>query len=102
MQDEFDLVVVLWANRSGERGRIFETVTREGSRNPVVWNYTHLKNRYWRLIPQATLVYTEAQLREHMSEPLLSASTPENPLLVPVQIVREVLGWTKFDRWDSQ
>lgn len=99
--NESDLVLVLWANSSSVQGRVFETITKHGSHNPVAWRLSYLQNKYSGLIPNAVFVESEDELRSWMSEPLLRTSTREKPLLVPVRIVRIVLGWSIFDVWDG-
>lgn len=102
LPNESDLVLVLWANRSSSSGRVFETITKHGSHNPVAWRLSYLQSKYSGVLPEAVLVNSEDELRSWMCEPLLSSSSRDKPLLVPVRFVRIVLGWSDFDVWDGE
>jgi len=99
---EHDLVVVLWSNRSSANGRLFETITRAGSRNPVVFSFSYLEKRFSSVLKGATVVSSEAEFRSWVSEIRLRDVSRDNPLIVPVPFVRIVLGWQNFDVWEPK
>jgi hypothetical protein len=97
--NDADYVVVIWANASSEGGRPFETMTKQGSRLPVAWRLDFLQGKYSGALPDAHLVFSEADLRSWMSPPLYMTSTKNSPLLLPIPLARSVLGWQDFDYW---
>lgn len=101
MVSEADLVVVLWANHSSPHGRPFETMTRSEDRIPLAWSLDFLQKKYSSLLKDAYLVLSRADFDSWTSQPLLSTVTREKPLLVPVPIAREALGWQFFDVLDE-
>ena len=105
LPNEDDLVVVVWANPaylSGSSERVFETISKQGSRFPVVWRHSYLKTKYAGLLPAAYTVFSDEDLRSWMCQPLLGTCSRQNPLLVPLPIVRSVLGWQDFDVWEGE
>lgn len=101
-REEFDLVVVLWANHAHpEGGRPFETLTSPGTRIPLAWSLSALRSKFGKLLESSYLVMSEADLQSWTSPLLLPTVTREQPLLVPVPIARAVLGWQEFARWDD-
>ena len=96
---EDDFVVVIWANTQSEGGRPFETMTKSNSRLPVAWRLSFLQGKYSGALPNAHLIFSEADLRSWMSPPLYVTSSRDFPLLLPVSLAREVLGWQDFDFW---
>lgn len=105
LPNENDLVVVAWANPaflSGRSQRVFETISKAGSRNPVAWRLSYLETKWSGLLPAAYKVFSEDDLRSWMSEPLLGTCSRQSPLLVPLPIARSVLGWQEFDVWDGE
>lgn len=105
LENEKDLVVVIWANPNSvhsDRGRPFETIVKHGSRFPSAWRLSYLQGKYSGLMPHAYVVLSEDDLRSWMSPPLYATSTRERPLIVPVSLARKVFNWQDFDVWGDE
>ena len=101
---EDECVVLIWANsseKSVSTGRPFTTMTRQGSKKPVCWDYSYLVKEYGSLLETCVVVSTPDSLRREISPERLPLHTAENPLIVPDWIARQVLGWVYFDYWNE-
>jgi hypothetical protein len=99
--DQDELVFVVWSNTQNAQGRPFETMTKQGSRLPVAWRLSYLKEKYSGLYPQSHLVFSEDDLRSWMNPPLRGIINRNSPLLIPVEYAKSVLAWNEYDVWEG-
>ena len=89
---ETELAVVIWMNpktKTSAQSRFLETMTAENSRFPMAFPLkTLIKNRDWQ---NATLIRTRDEVFE-----FIRSSERTRPLIVPLPIAKEALGWEDF------
>lgn len=91
--DREDLVIVIWLNpeRTSNQARAIETITPEDSNLPIAFPARSLDEGGSRLWQR----FFEARTREDVYI-LLPRTTRLEPLVVPVPIAEEALGWLDF------
>ena len=103
-EDADAYVVVVWSSKStsfngGEsqqRGR-FETFRMVGSRKPLAWRLGALYAKYPNLVRLCTVVASRAEL-EHL---LGGNISQEAPLLIPIHLASQHLGWKNMVKIDG-
>lgn len=86
---EKDLAVVVWLNpnhATRPQTRLLETITSRYSNNPMAFPTRSL---------QLTLKNPTIATVDNIADGLLAA-TQDTPLIVPLPLAREELGWTDF------
>lgn len=94
MHDE-QFAIVIWMNPEAQerpQTRLLETITAKNNKIPVAFPIRILQLS----LSKALLVSNETILDHIMS------SSRENPLIVPLSVAAESLGWTEFDINDGK
>lgn len=89
LSDDSALGIVVWMNPESDQGlkkRLLGTLTRIDSADPAAFPIESIRSA----LRTATVATSET-----ISDDIL-ASTKENPLIIPVELAQECLGWTDF------
>lgn len=95
---EADLVIAIWVNpkfKNSHQARYLETMTHESSRNPLAFPLKDLKaHEAWKHCPVAL---SATDVEEHLvTLPEGQRASRERPLLIPLPIASEYMGWETF------
>ena len=89
---EDELAIAVWRNpnqRKAKQARFFETMTADSSPHPMAFPIALLKTRKeW---SNATYINSRDEFLD-----ALSGSSRSRPLVIPIPIARDFLGWEAF------